>query len=166
MSTDGFENTFVCVCTHTWGWFGTLQQIPLLFRRKVSIKRVLWFWYGAWGRRKRGFCKESFYATSPLQTVFANCGFGVCLFYWFCMKKKPQHLANGMLWNANKMGSETCTVWGEGVNQCWELQTFADWCALTHCEKLEAFPLIVVLSSVCLCSLSVIVFLKKVLLNT
>lgn len=38
---------------------------------------------------------------------------------------KKRHLANGTLQNATKTGSETCTVWGEGVNQCWELQAFA-----------------------------------------
>lgn len=140
MSTDGFENTFVCVCTHTRAWFGTLQQVSAIQKEGVHLKGSLVL---VWGLRqgKGGPSSVRNHLCYFLQTVFANCRIGVCLFYWFYMeKRKKQYLANGMLWNANKMGSETYTVWGEGVSagNCRHLLV-----ALTHCEKLEAFPLIV-----------------------
>lgn len=155
-----------CVCTLRFD-LSLAANIFAVQKEGVHLKGSLVLVWGlGQGKGEVFICKESFYATSPLQTVFANCSIGVCFFYWFCMeKRKKQHLANDMLWNANNMGSKTCTVWRERVNQCWELQAFPDWCALTRCENLEAFHLIVVLSSVCLCSLSVIIFLKKVLLN-
>lgn len=34
------------------------------------------------------FCKESFHATSPLQPVYVNYRFEVCLSYCFYMEKK------------------------------------------------------------------------------
>lgn len=94
MSTDGFENTFVCVHTHL-DLIGYLAaNISAVQKEGVHLKGFLVLVWGL-GQGNRGL--SSLYATSPLQTVLANCRVGVCLFYWFCMeKRKRQHLANGM----------------------------------------------------------------------